>query len=154
MKFLNPSGLQAADCYRQYEFTSTGPQGTVSKVIQFEPTLNETIVNLSFGNKRPDGSIDDLARNGNKDRNKILDAIVSALVSFFEAHPDKWVFFAGSTPQRARLYRIAITHTFKVLASGFEIMGVVNERGNYFDTPFEKGVHYPAFLVRLKKINE
>ena len=92
-----------------------------------------------------------LEENGNKDKNSILNAIASALISFFEAHPDKWVFFAGSTPQRTRLYRIAITYTFKELATGFEIMGVVSERGNYFDTPFEKGVNYPAFLVRPRK---
>jgi hypothetical protein len=152
MKFNNPSGILTANGYQQYEFTSTGPKGAISKVIQFEPTHNETIVNLSFGNKRADGSIDDLARNDNKDRNKILNAIASVLIHFFEVHPDKWVFFAGSTPERTRLYRMAITHTFKELATGFEIMGVVSERGNYFDTPFEKGVDYPAFLVRPKKI--
>jgi hypothetical protein len=151
MKFDKSSGILAINGCQQYEFTSTGPKGTISKVIQFEPTLNDTIVNLSFGNRREDGSIDDLARNNNKDSNKILDAIASVLIHFFEVHPDKWVFFAGNTPERTRLYRMAITHTFKELATGFEVMGVVSERGNYFDMPFEKGVDYPAFLVRPKK---
>lgn len=152
MKFDKSSGILAVNGCQQYEFTSTGPKGTIAKLIQFEPTLNDTIVNLSFGNKREDGSIDDLARNDNKDK-KILDVIASVLIHFFEVHPDKWVFFAGSTPQRTRLYRIAFTHTFKELATGFEIMGVVSERGNYFDAPIEKGVDYPAFLVRPKKTN-
>lgn len=152
MKYDKYTDILAVNDYQEYVFTSIGPKGAITKIIQFEPTQNGAIVNLAFGNKKEDGSIDDLARNDNKDSNKILATIASVLIIFFEAYPDKWVFVSGSTPERARLYRMAITLNYEELTTDFEIVGVLKENGNYFDTPFEKGVDCFAFLARPKKI--
>jgi hypothetical protein len=55
------------------------------------------------------GELDDLVRNDNQDRNKILATIAVIVYEFTSIYPEKMVFFAGSTPERTRLYKIAIT---------------------------------------------
>lgn len=151
MKHEKYADLLVTNDYREFEFTSIGPKGAIPKIIQLTPTEDETIMNLAFGNKKEDGSIDDLARDDNKDRNKILATVVSALVIFFEAYPEKWVFFAGSTPERTRLYRMVITLNYEELSADFEIVGLLRAMDTFLDVPFEKGVDYFGFLVRPKK---
>lgn len=151
MKHERYTDLLVTNDYLEYEFTSIGPKGDISKIIQFTPTQNEAIINLAFGNKKDDGSIDDLARDDNKDRNKILATVVSVLTIFFEVYPEKWVFFAGSTPERTRLYRMAITLNYEELIVDFEIVGLLRDMDSFLDVPFEKGIDYFAFLVRPKK---
>lgn len=151
MKQGRYENLSISDNYQEYEFTSVGPKGVILKIIQFTPTQNPLIVNLAFGNKKEDGSIDDLTRNDNKDRNKILVTVFSALTIFFQTYPDKWVFFAGSTPERTRLYRMAITLNYDELEAEFEILGVLRDRNRYLDAPFKKGTDYFGFLIKKKK---
>ncbi|AXY73494.1 hypothetical protein D3H65_05660 [Paraflavitalea soli] len=152
MKYEKYTDLIIANNNLVYEFTSIGPKGAISKIVQFTLTEDEAIVNLAFGNKKEDGSIDDLARNDNKDMNKILATVVSILKIFFEAYPDKWIFFAGSTPERTRLYRMAITLNYEELIVEYEIVEVLSEGGDFLDVIFEKGRDYVAFLVRKKLI--
>lgn len=152
MNYEKYTDLLFTNDYLEYEFTSIGPKGHIPKIIQFTPTHDETIVNLSFGNKREDGSIDDMARNDNKDRNKILATVVSVVTVFCKVYPEKWILFTGSTPERTRLYRMAITLNYEQLAIDFEIVGLVRDMDAYIDVPFEKGVEYFGFLVRPKKL--
>lgn len=133
-----------------YEFNSTGPKGYIPKVIEFTPSEDEDIFNLGFGTKKEDGGIDDLARDNNDDRNKILATIVFSLRVFFDHYPDKWVYFTGSTRERTRLYRMAITNNIEELSVDFEIAGTFTEKHRYNNVPFEKGVNYFGFLVRRK----
>jgi hypothetical protein len=93
MKHEKYTDLLVTNDYLEYEFISIGPQGAIPKIIQFTPTLNETIINLAFGNKKNDGNIDDLARDNNKDRNKILATVVSVLKIFFEAYGEMGIFY-------------------------------------------------------------
>jgi len=151
MKHEKYTDLIVTSDYLEYEFTSNGPNGEILKIIQFTPTQDEAIINLAFGNKKDDGSIDDLARDDNKDRNKILATVVSVLFIFFEEYPDKWVFFAGSTPERTRLYRMAITLNYEELIIDFEIVGLLKGVNAILDVPFKKGIDFLGFLVRPKK---
>jgi hypothetical protein len=133
----------------KYTFISKGPKGDIPKVIQFGKTPILNVFNLAFGNLNNDGTIDDLTVNDNKDRNKIL-ATVASVVYQFTKENDKLIFFAGSTPERTRLYRMAITINWEALATDFEIFGVLQFLGNFIEVPFEKGVNYYGFLIKRK----
>lgn len=152
MKYEKYNELLVTSDYLVYEFTSVGPKGAIPKIIQFTP-YKEAIYNLAFGNKKVDGSIDDQSRNNNNDRNKILATVVSALKVFFDTYPNKWVYITGSTPERTRLYRMAITLNLDELSLDFEIIGTHTEEDTFNKEPFEKGVNYFGFLVRAKKPN-
>jgi hypothetical protein len=150
MKYEKYTDLLITKDYLEYEFDSIGPKGQIPKIIQFTPTHDESIVNLAFGNKKEDGSIDDQARDDNKDRNKILATVASVVNVFCRVYPQKWILFTGSTPERTRLYRMAITLNYEELDVDFEIVGLLRDMDAYIDVPFEKGVNYFGFLVRLK----
>jgi hypothetical protein len=76
-----------------------------------------------------------------------------ALKIFFDKYPGKWVYFTGSSPERTRLYRMAITLNLEELSIEFEIVGTFTEKHRYNNVPFEKGVNFFGFLVRAKKPN-
>jgi hypothetical protein len=153
MKYEKYTELFVSIDYLEYEFTSIGPKGAIPKKIQFITTQDETIFNLAFGNKKNDGSIDDLARVDNKDRDKILATVAMSLKIFFDKYPDKTVFFTGSTPERTRLYRMAITLNLEELTTEFDIVGTLTDKNTSNNAPFEKGIHYFGFVVRPKKRN-
>jgi hypothetical protein len=153
MKYERYNELLVTIDFLEYEFASVGPKGAIPKIIQLTTTDDETIYNLAFGNKLHDGSIDDLARNNNNDRNKILATVVMALKIFFNKYPGKWVYFTGSSPERTRLYRMAITLNLDELSADFEIVGKLAINNSFIDVPFEKEVNYFGFLVRAKKPN-
>lgn len=153
MKYEMYTELLVTSDYLEYEFISKGPKGAITKIIQLTTSKDEGIFNLAFGTKKEDGSLDDLARDNNNDRNKILATIAYALRVFFGKYPNKWVYFTGSTPERTRLYRMAITLNLEELSIDFEIVGTFNEEHRYNNIPFEKGVNFFGFLVRPKRPN-
>ncbi|MFI5187702.1 MAG: DUF6934 family protein [Chitinophagales bacterium] len=130
-----------------FEFISTGPKGDIKKIIQFTPTKAEGAFNLAFGNINDDGSIDDTTANDNKDRDKILATVAAAVYDFTERFPDRYIFFTGSTKERTRLYRMALTLNYEELAEIFGIWGLTDETG--FE-PFEKRRSYTGFLIKRK----
>ena len=87
MKHEKYPNLAITNDHLEYHFTSVGPKGEIPKIIQFLPTRDKSVMNLAFGNKREDGSIDDMARDDNKDRNKILATVVSAVTIFCKNVP-------------------------------------------------------------------
>ena len=131
----------------QFEFTSKGPKGEIKKIVQFSPTKAKDVLNLAFGNFKDDGSIDDATTNDNKDRDKILATIAQIVYDFTAIYPDKYIFFTGSTKERNRLYRMAITLNFDELAKTFLIWGLAAEEG--FE-PFQKRKNYDGFLIERK----
>lgn len=134
----------------EFEFYSVGSKGEFKKVVQFSQTNDPGIFNLGFGDKLKNGEIDDLIRNNNQDRNKILATIAAIVYEFTAAYPDKMVFFSGSTPERTRLYRMAISLNLEELEADFEIFGVnFNEIESVFEV-FEKGKNYDGFIVKRK----
>jgi len=130
-----------------FEFTSTGPKGNIKKIIQFTPTKAKSVFNLAFGNIKEDGSVDDTTTNDNKDRDKILATVAAAVYDFTERFPDTFVFFTGSTNERTRLYRMAITVNFEELTDSFYIWGLTEKDG--FEL-FEKRRSYSGFLIKKK----
>jgi hypothetical protein len=92
----------------EFKFNSIGPKGNISIVVQFIETDDPAIYNLAFGNLLANGHIDDFVKNDNQDRNKVLATVAASVYEFTSRYPDKLVFFTGSTPERTRLYRMAL----------------------------------------------
>lgn len=128
-----------------YEFISIGPNGYIKKIVQFNKTYEKDVYNLAFGNLAIDGSIDDYTTNNNKDRDKILSTIASIGDDFTSRFPNCYVFFVGSTKERTRLYRMAISVNYEALVKTFTIWGL-KEDGNF--ELFRKNKHYEGFLTK------
>ena len=136
----------------EFQFESEGPKGKVKKIVQFVQTQNEDIFNLAFGNLNKDGSIDDETTNDNKDRNKILATVAATVYEFTAKYTDKSIFFSGTTPQRTRLYRMALTVNLQELKKDFRIYGILKGIDTFEKVPFRKGVDYFGFMVKRKKV--
>ncbi len=130
-----------------FQFTSTGPKGEIKKIIQFSETHVRNIFNLAFGNLTVTGSIDDVTTSDNKDRNKILATVASTVYNFTNRYPERYVFFTGSSKERTRLYRMALTINLEELTKTFTIWGL-KELGGF--ELFEKRRSYAGFLIRRK----
>ncbi len=130
-----------------FEFTSIGPKGNIKKIIQFVPTTAEAVYNLTFGNLLENGKIDDISTNDNKDRDKILATVATTVFDFTGRFPQCYVFFTGSSVERTRLYRMALTLNYEELIQTFDIWGLM-ERGGFED--FQKRRNYNGFLIKRK----
>ena len=128
-------------------FNSTGPKGEIKKIVQFSPVGSLGVHNLAFGNLKNDGRIDDSTINDNQDRNKILATVAFTVFEFTLQHPDNYVFFTGSTDQRTRLYRMALTVNLEELGTTFDIWGLLP--GSRFEA-FQKRRNYHGFLIKRK----
>jgi len=122
-------------------------------VVRFDQFDVPGIVNLAFGNALPDGSLNDLVRIGNNDRNKILATVVKAVYDYTSSYPEMIVYFAGSTPARNRLYRILVTLNLEELLKDFEIFGILLLDADGCYEKFEKQRPYTGFAVKRKKSN-
>lgn len=151
MKYEKYECFSASPDLLEFEFNSTGPKGTIPKTIKFETTTSENIYNLAFGNRCSNDSLDDITVNDNKDRNKILATVAHSINLFCDKHPEKWIYFSGSTPERTRLYRMAISVNLEELSEKFEILGILQDAQGYITIPFQKKFNYFGFLAKKKK---
>lgn len=130
-----------------YEFTSEGPKGLIVKQIQFTLVNRQNVYNLAFGDKdATTGDIDDTVISNNGDRERVLATIVGAVFAFLAEHDQAWIFAAGSNSARTRLYQMGITRYFEEVQDDLEIYGQFKNDWQ----PFQRGVNYDAFIVRLK----
>ena len=134
----------------EFSFVSNGPNGEIKILVQFNITENASIYNLGFGNLLVDGNIDDIVKNNNKDRNKVLATVTATIYEFTSKYADKFIFFKGSTPERTRLYRMAITNNLEVLQVDFEIYGVVIHQDGYAIEFFQRRSNYFGFMIKRK----
>ncbi len=132
----------------RFEFYSVSPQKQICKIVEYTPLpQNQNIYNLGFGDKKEDGTIDDLVVSNNKDMDQVLATIVQTIFKFFEVRPDKTLIFLGSTESRTRLYQMVIVKHIEEADKVFHLRGIVNGEIQKFVT----GVNYDAFLINLKK---
>lgn len=148
MKYKKYEPLLISDDALEFKFISEGPGGKILKIVQFIPTADASIYNLAFGDLMPDGTVNDLVKN--KDRDQILATIASIVYEFTSRNPDKFIFFVGSTPQRTRLYRMALTINFTSLETDFEIYGINLIEDVYIAEYFLKGKEYYGFLIKRR----
>ena len=121
-------------------------------MVQFVQTNNEGVYNLAFGNLDKEGLIDDETTNDNKDRNKILANVPATIYDVIAAYPDNTIFFCGTTTERTRLYRMALTVNLEELKKDFHIYGVLKGIDSFEKVSFKKGVDYFGFMVTRKKV--
>jgi hypothetical protein len=120
--------LKSGQELSSYEFVSEGPQGLITERIQFTLINEEQVYNLAFGDKDPiSGEIDDLVISNNGDSEKVLATVIAAVYAFCDKHPDIWIFAAGSTNSRTRLYRIGISKYLEEINDDFDLYGEINE---------------------------
>lgn len=144
---IDKCALKASENYISFEFVSEGRNGSIKKKIIFTIIEEPNIWNLGFGDiDSLTGEINDLAKSGNGDSEKILATVAQATLTFTKYHPESLIFAEGSTPIRTRLYRIGISQYFDVISETFLIWGLLNNEWQ----SFEKNTDYQAFLVKRK----
>jgi hypothetical protein len=140
--------IEASSDVQTFEFTSVGPKGEVSKVVQYTELPFKNYYNLGFGDKDPTtGLISDLTVTNNGDSPKVLATVAATLYAFTDLHKDAVVIATGSTEARTRLYRMGITNHLQEITKDFMVFGLT-ETG--WET-FTKNVTYTAFLVKRKQ---
>jgi hypothetical protein len=139
--------LKAEKSLMVFEFVSEGPQGKISKIVQFGETNLKDLYNLAFGDRDTGtGEINDGVISNNKDGNKVLATVVATVYAFTERHPNAWIYATGSTKSRTRLYRMGLTKYLSEIKEIFDLYG--QKQGEW--EKFEKGVEYEAFLAQRK----
>ncbi len=99
---------------------------------------------MAFGDDDGNGDLNDLVVSDNDDMETVLATVIQTLFVFFETHPDKIVFFTGSTSARTRLYRIAISRLLNEVQEAFLVEGILGQRRERF----RPNVAYEAFLIQ------
>lgn len=138
------------ESFLDFEFESNGPNGSIKKVVRFSPQNADgiTYFNLGFGDlDEKTGTISDLSKSNNGDRDKIL-ATIAQIVLVFTAHfPDVMVYAQGSTLARTRLYQMGIANNLSEINEKLDIYGYAQNDWH----KFEKDVNYEAFIaIRIK----
>jgi hypothetical protein len=150
MKYEAYTDVKFNTDYSKFDFISEGCNGKIPKRVQILPMPIPNVYNLSFGDIKENGELDDLTISNNGDRNKILATIVKVVVEYSYKFPNRYIFFQGSTEQRTRLYRIAVSLNLEELSEIFEIYADIT--GNLDLVRFQKGLDIKAFVIKRKII--
>jgi len=87
-----------------YEFTSSGVNGEVKKVVEYSKMNIENFYNLGFGDfDEKKEVINDKVVTNNGDSLKVLSTVASTIYAFTGKYPNAWIFATGSTEVRTRL---------------------------------------------------
>lgn len=139
--------LNAEQDLTVFNFLSDGPKGKIPKIIEIKETNLKGFFNLAFGDKDLDtGKINDSAVTNNNDTEKVLATVVSAVYAFTDLNPDAWVYAAGSTQARTRLYRMGINKYLNEVETDFDIYGELEN--NWCE--FNSYTDFEGFVVRRK----
>ncbi len=118
----------------------------MSKRVEFTPMDIPDFYNLAFGDVDVNGQIDDVIISANGDRDKVLATIACIVNIYLNKYPKRWIYFSGSTPQRMRLYKMAITVNYHELSLIYEMYIV----GTNEIMPFRKNMEAVGFLIKKK----
>jgi hypothetical protein len=146
MKFEQYTATASTE-HTEYHFTSTGPNGDFSIIIQYTYIEKANVFNLGFGLLQEDGNVDDTFRTNNGDMEKILATVGNTVLSFSGKHPDIPVFATGNDMVRTRLYRRMLTRNKDAIEKLFRIYG---QKDNEWHK-FEANIDYDSFLVIRRK---
>lgn len=110
------------------------------------PTDTPNYYNLAFGDVDESGEINDYSISNNGDRNMILATVAYPVEIYLDKHPERWVYFSGSTEERTRLYRMAIGLNFDELKVKFDIYAEIATS----IVPFERNIDALGIVVKKK----
>ena len=148
MKYEIYTDFKADPYFNGFDFISEGHKGMIPKRILFTPTRWLNTYNLAFGDVMESGEIDDFRISDNGDRNKILATVVKVVEMYTFKFPDRWIYFTGSTEQRTRLYRMAVTIHLAELSDMFDLFAEIKGQEGF--VKFQKGLSINAFLIKKK----
>jgi hypothetical protein len=94
--------------YREYEFYSKGPKGSIKKLVTFVKIQEAPVIyNLAFGDADPvTGLMNDSVISNNEDRDVVLATVANTVNDFCNHYGDHFIYAKGSTPVRTRLYQM------------------------------------------------
>jgi hypothetical protein len=144
----SPYELRHSEDKLLFEFESVG-KVHVSKLIEYTPLLEHpNIYNLGFGDKLPDGKIDDKIVTDNGDMEKVFATVINSMEEFFKHRPDKVIFFQGSDHVRQRLYRGILSKFLDEILKNYDLYGSQGQDV----VAFEKGKVYDGYFVKRKSV--
>ncbi|WP_300596299.1 hypothetical protein [Niabella sp.] len=128
---------------------STG-RSCIEKVVEFSPTAMPDIYNLGFGDLCPDGTMDDAVNSNNGDIIKVLATVIRIIRAFTQLRPHIKIMFAGSTPERQRLYQRILKMYHAEFVKEFIITGLIEDENLYKELFFnpQKDIFYLAFFIK------
>ncbi len=132
----------------QYEFISEGKK-SITKVVQFEQLEIDGYYNLAFGDRKTDGTVDDIVESNNNDLLKVMTTVIRIVQDFLEDKPDIKLFFQGSTSQRTKFYRTILKRNYSEFSRQFILTGLVKENSKIIEKPFypESEEQFIAFII-------
>lgn len=89
----------------------------------------------------------------NDQNQQVLDhvtTVAGAVFEFSALYPENYIFFCGSTCERTRLYRMALSINLEELTKDFFIYGVLKGIDTFQRVAFQKGVDYFGFMIKRK----
>jgi hypothetical protein len=146
MKYEVYREIEATDDFSAFDFFSRGKNGDILKRVIFTATEDKEVYNLAFGDVDEDNEINDHVITNNGDRNKVLTTVVLIVEAYTRMFPDRWIYFRGSTTDRSRLYRMAISLHLEELSASYEIWALIDG----ILEPFSKDLKTNAFLIKRK----
>lgn len=135
----------------RYIFTSVGKK-YIRKVVQFETTAHANIVNMGFGDLLEDSSISDTINSNNGDIVRVLATVIEILRDYTKRHPEKKIFFRGSTPERTRLYTRILKTYYNEFSKDFHITSVIEIGKDLKRFPFDPNLNTEYFAFIIKRI--
>lgn len=143
---LDKYAALADDRHETYEFLSSGPKGSIKKVVVFQK-IGLNLYNLAFGDWDESAQkINDDVRTNNDDRDRVLTTVASTVIDFMQYHPLAIIRAEGITPAKTRLYQMGINSNWNDINQLFEIQGLIDGEWELFNPR----KNYKAFTLMSK----
>lgn len=131
----------------RFKFISTGPKGTIEKVIEFR-LFQENRWNLAFGDVK-DNDWEDNIISDNNDMRIVLQTVANTVHLFFEKHPDQEVYIEPLGDQRKILYNRIFQQKWRDIEPLFVVKGKIDKGDFEHYTPHKL---FNCFLIAQKNI--
>ncbi|KAA0989518.1 DUF6934 family protein [Dyadobacter aurulentus] len=115
-----------------YEFVSVSKDKNVRKLVAFTETGRENVFNLALFDILDSGECCNITETRNRDMTTVMATIFRIVATFLEIDKEYVVVFRGNDSRRHRLYRIAISRELKNLSEKYVILGINEDRIEYF----------------------
>jgi hypothetical protein len=145
----HPSYLFTRISSERYIFTSCGKQ-IIEKAVEFSATDKEGLYNIGFGDRLPDGTIDDTAASNNGDIVKVLSTVIQILRAFTTESPEVTIGFTGSTAERTKLYSRILRNYYSGFSEEYSIAAFTISDEIFKEVSFDPraNLDYHAFFVK------
>ncbi|WP_158795807.1 hypothetical protein [Pedobacter sp. L105] len=137
-----------AEDFYEYSFYSEGPKGRIKKSVIYTKIQDDPpVYNLAFGDfDNETKEINDKINTNNDDRDIVLATVANTINDFSNKYGNNFIFAAGSTPSRTRLYQIGIFGLWDEIEKDFYLWGYKEDNWR----EFQCNVNYEAFLIKKK----